>query len=281
MGMRWMMGVLGMGLGLFLAIPSGWAADEGTAETAQAGGTDASREQILQTIEATRQTDPELAAEMENQLKLLESGDVDLHAPGTDKEFALGAPPNVTGDLPSPGTDQSNTRLIGPPVEDGAQDPLYNQVQSDPRMEEVRRQFESGGLSEDQAREQVFEILRDYGIEPDNGREWGHGDERLDGFERAWEQMSPEAREQMERLFGHEAEQSEMDREMFERELGSPERYFEGYEREGDYEMVKREFDAVQRDYEAAERSYEDLQREYEAPEPEYEYREYEGPPQP
>ena len=123
MGMRSMLGVVGLGLGLFLALPSAWAADdESTAEAAPVPTTGVdhpSREQILQAIEETRLTDPELAAEMENQLNLFEAGELDLSTErgvrrGTtqDGEITLG----VSGGIPSAGP---GAGLVGPPVEIG------------------------------------------------------------------------------------------------------------------------------------------------------------------
>lgn len=42
---------------------------------------------------------------------------------------------------------------------------LHDQILADPRIQEVRRQFELGELLEEEAREQLFEILKDHGIE--------------------------------------------------------------------------------------------------------------------
>lgn len=220
-----------------------WAADGGsdTAEAAQIGtdpigaqaGADAVHEQMLQDIEASRQTDPELAAEMEHQLELFESGELDLRQSHDAQEggFALGTPVN-DGGVTVP---QGGPALLGRPgEEDRSMDTRFQQVQSDPRMQELRQQMESGGLSEGQAREQVFEILREHGLEPNNGREWdregmshegmrsegvmregaGLERERAGGFERALEHMAPDAREQMERVYDRETAEREMSREM-------------------------------------------------------------------
>lgn len=42
---------------------------------------------------------------------------------------------------------------------------LHDQVLADPRIQEVQRQFELGELLEEEAREQLFVILKDHGIE--------------------------------------------------------------------------------------------------------------------
>ena len=318
MGMRVLMGAA-VGMGLLFTMAPVWAADGNTAEAAQAGLSDTTREHILQTIEATRQTDPELAAEMEKQLKLLESGQLDVHDldATTHEGLALGAPPapgtttagagastggRLADTLPNGGSvgppvdvgGPVGGGLIGPPVDGGTshgQDPRFEQVQSDPRMQQVREQFESGQLSEDQAREKVFEVLRDHGIEPNNGREWEHGNERGEGFEHALERMDPAAREQLERAYGgHETEAPEKYREIFEREYRSAEptgehesleRAFEGPQIEHASEAATREYEAPTHDYQAPERTYEAPEREYQAPQPESQPHEYQGSPQP
>jgi hypothetical protein len=293
-------GLLAVGMTMVMAAAVAWAADEGapgTVEAAQVGElTDASRDQILRTIEATRQTDPELAAEMERQFDLMESGQFDPRVPAHDVAGAE-AGQRLDGEA-DPRLIGPPVELIGPPVEGGGypnEDPRFQEVQSDPRMQAIREGYEAGRLTEDQAREGVFEVLRDHGVEPDNGREWERHewdgaapDERLD---RAWEHMSPEAREQMERLYEHEGERTEMNREMFEREFGaSAEHSFEGPERA--YEAPVREYEAPMREYEAPVRESETPERAYEAPEheyqaPEHEYHtpepghESEGPPPP
>lgn len=295
------MGRIGVSLGLLLGFASpAWAADD-AAEAASAT-TDASREQILQTIETTRQTDPALAEEMERQLGLMDSGDLKLSLPeGESDRTTLGGPEA----LGAPG-------LIGPPGEDDQSggDPRFQAVQSDPRMQAVREQFEAGNLTEGQAREQVFEVLRDYGIEPAGGREWEHGQGSQDGegktqegFERAWEHMSPEAHEQMERLYEQGGERSEGERQTFERMFESIERQYESPEHEAttgtreyeapthevgsttrEVESVTREYEATTRDYETPARESQTTTHEYEAPTREYQMpeppREYEAPPQ-
>ena len=290
MGMRLMLGVVGLGLGLFLALPSAWAADESTAEAAQVptgvteptGATEPTHEQILQAIEATRQTDPELAAEMENQLELFESGELDLRAEGgvphgttQEGDVTLG----VSGGIPNAGEGM----------------PSYMTPELREQLGNVFDRRAGGELTEEQARSQAEAIMQEHGIDP---REMGLGhedtegqwqDDRGEGFERAYmEQMSPEAREQMERFFSdHEAgEQPTMDREAFEREFGTfeaPTHEYEGTVRE--YEAPAFEYEAPTHEYEAPIHEYEAPDQEYEAPEgpmpPEYEPTEYDyQPPQ-
>jgi len=113
------------------------------------------------------------------------------------------------------------------------------------------------------------------------GRESSHefgsaGLERGGGFERALEQMSPEAREQMERHFGQEREMPGQgqgtERETAVREYESPTREHETMTREyeaptHEAEMPSREYQASTPEYQAPERTY------YEAPQ------QYEGTP--
>lgn len=265
-----------IGVGVFFIFVMGMssvavAADgDGVAEAAPSQDTalqDATRDQILQTIDATRQADPELAAEMERQLHLIESGDA---APTpTERELqggAVAADPHGSEPFGFPGGATEATgapELIGPPV-DGPKN--FEQVQSDPRMDDVRRQFEGGQLSEDQAREKVFEVLRDHGVEPNDGREWERQGERGEGFERAFERMSSEGREHaesMERMFEHEGERPEVLRETSERELGMPERSLE---------TPVREYEVPTREYETPTRESDMLERMPEGSEPSHEY---------
>ena len=67
MRVRLLIGVVGMGLGFLWSTSAGWTADR--REVAN----EPTREQMLQMIEDTRLTDPELAAEMEQQFLLLEA----------------------------------------------------------------------------------------------------------------------------------------------------------------------------------------------------------------
>jgi len=253
MAMRWIVGVMvGVGMTALGVMPSAWAADGDAAEAAQPGAPGLTHEQILQDIEATRLTDPELAQEMERQLQLLESGELTVEDLERDRALGLGAP---AGELPT-GGELPMPVGIGPPVEGGttSQDPRVQAVQSDPRMQELREQFESGQLSEDQARERVFEILRDHGIEPAEGREGNHEEgeslEHREEMERAWEQMAPEAREQMERLY-------------------------EG--REHEFEMPSHEYEAPMREYEMPEHGIPTPEHDMEPPMPP----EVQAPPQP
>lgn len=214
-GMDGMFG--GLGLLFFIMMigsPSAFAADgDGVVEAApshtDAGLEHATRDRILHTIDATRQTDPELAVEMERQLHLMDSGEATLTPSERDLQGGTPTAEAASGEVFGVPGGTGAPELIGPPVEGPAN---FEQVQSDPRMEDVRRQFEGGQLSEDQAREKVFEVLRDHGVEPNEGREWEHQGERT---------------ESMERLFEHEGERSEALREAFERELGTPERSLE------------------------------------------------------
>ena len=257
---------------------SGTDTDQPAGEAAQpqTGASQPTREQILQAIEATRQTDPELAAEMENQLKLFESGELDLRAEGA---VSHGRPQEgdgvsqLSGGIRNAG---AGAGLVGPPV-DGQQGegmPSYMTPELQGQLGSVFDRVGTGELTEQEARAQAEAILREHGIDPQemgSGREetgdhW-QGD-RGEGFERAYmERLSPEAREQMEQYFTeHEAgEQPTMDRETFEREFGT-------------YEAPTHEYGAPTHEYEAPIHEYEAPgQPEHEMPPaPEYDYQ----PPQ-
>jgi len=173
---------------------------------------EAAEAQILQTIEATRASDPELATEMERQLHLMESGDSGVTA--AERE--------------TPSETLGTPELVGPPVD--APD-NFEEVQADPRMQDIRQQFEGGQLSEAQAREKMFDVLRDHGIEPNDGHEWEHQGGQSEGMERAFERMSTEGREHME----------SMERESMERMFEAPLHEMEAPERSSDMPMPEHE----------------------------------------
>ena len=288
MGMRGTAAAFIMMIGLFLPSTTAWAANgDGVAEAAPSetsvGLEHATRDQILQTIDATRQADPELAAEMERQLQMLESGQLDPRTLEiTGMELTHGASPQ-RGELPG-GTPlpmpvvDGGGRLIG--SEGGTGDSLPPEARKE--LEELFRQGTGDPNSEKdrELREKAGEILEKYGVEPremeaghegkgeygrESSHEFGPGLERGEGFERALEQMAPEAREQMERHFGQEREQMEGT----QREFESAERTFEAPTR--DYEATPREVESPSREYEAPTHEYEAPAREYETPTREYE----------
>ncbi len=201
-----------------------WAAD-GEVGTVQQGVAvrGETRQQVMDAIETVRQTNPELADEMARQMELVEHEGNDV------------------GDLELP------PEMIGPLV--GGEVPIYQQLEDGPRMQELRRQVESGALEEDGAREQVFEILRSYGIEPDEGREWdqmkGEEYEPWTWQEKDWE----EHMEDFEILPHHE-----MIREMMEREGMSKEDMDRFFEPEGAWSEMEhyREYErpAYEREHE-------------------------------
>lgn len=309
-----------------VAAPSAWAAPEdAAAEAAQVQAPEAedmALDHLRQAVAA--ETDPELRRVMEEQLQLVESGQLELGG----RELALGAPAGDTtgtsgspregpipGGLPMPGGGQLGAPdLIGPPVEDQGTLPEYMTPALREQLFNVYDQVSSGVLSEQEARTQAETILREHGIDP---REMGPGHEgegahegfgglreEGDGLDRAWEQMSPEAREQLERLHGGEDDEHapEVFRELFEREgltyesaareFDAPMREFEAQMREfeasdREYEAAGHEMEAPTREFEAPMREFEAMTREYEAPTHEYEaptheveapVREYEAP---
>ena len=301
--MRLAVGLVGLVISTFLALPPVHAADEdATAEAAQVESPDThdvTREQILQEIDATRETDPELAAEMERQFQQWESGELDLTA---ERQVAF------EGSTANAG--QGTPELIGPPVDGGTTGtmPSYMTPELRDQLFQVYDGVANGQVSEQEARAKAEEIMREHGID---SREMGRGyegteQEHREAFERAMEQMSPEAREQMEKFFegreveyremgqgveGHEMERGEFETMQREYELAAPEapqREFEGATRE--YEAATREYEAATHEYEAPTREFEALTHEYEAPTREFEaavreyeapQHEYEGTPQP
>lgn len=289
----------GAGASLCMWSSAAWAADGGVAEAAQAGMPDATREQILQTIDATRHSDPELAVEMEHQLELMEAGDRWL---GAGEQGGPAGVPDSPSDA-APGAGGIEPIFVGPPVDGGGDGgPSYMTPELRDELTQVFDGVARGDLSGEQARAQAEAILREHGVDPrevgpghdaehegSDGDRWrdGFGDDlRGDnsfkddswggarsleggeaGFERAFEQMSPEAREQMERLFEHEGERHGMDRELFEHELGAEQRQVEGTEHEADRQVSERETEAVERTAEVPERQDETPERASEAPE--------------
>ena len=93
---------------LFWAAQLAWAADAKAPDPAALEVVNAMLEELRETIDANRETDPVFAQQLEQ---------------------------------------------------------LHDQVLADPRIQEVRRQFELGELPEEEAREQLFAILKDHGIE--------------------------------------------------------------------------------------------------------------------
>lgn len=236
------------------------AAEPGVADHAVA---DPALEQIRAAVNA--EADPELRAAMEEQFHLLETGQLEL----TDREFGRGAAEGVAGAPADAG--------VGPRGDD------HLPTEARARLEQLFQEEGTGHPALDgEVRAKAAEILKEYGIDP---KEFGPGHEgdqerggvgrggdeargREDvGLERAFEQMSPEAREQMERVYQ-------------EREMG---RGGEGPMHEQDAPM--RDFeaptsDAPAHEYEAPTHDVEAPQPDHDAPQHEYETPAYEAPTQ-
>lgn len=308
-----MLGMAGIIVGVALGVPASWAADDtGAVEAAQVEAPEATVEHIRAAIEA--ETDPELKAAMEEQLRLFEGGELDLRMSDADGRVAFGAPAGATetagGELrrglPGGG-------LVGPPVDIGTGGGTTGGGTSggDSLPPEARAELEAifsqgtGDPSKDShLREQAEQVLERYGIEHPTfgggGDDEGRGDgmehsggssqreaferggafeQRGEGFERAMtEHMAPEAREQMER-FMNERESMErggMEHGGMERE--TMEREFGGRSSERSVEAPTHETEAPTRETEAPTHEYEAPTREYEATQHEYEHPESQYP---
>ena len=318
-GMRWAMWVVaGAGLGLLLPIPVARAADGDVVEAAaEASASDASLDHIRAEIAA--ESDPELRTAMEEQLQLLESGQLDFQT--IEREVALGAPTGA-GETSGAGTRLADTLpgggLVGPPVDIGIGGGTTGGGTSggDSLPPEARAELEaifsqgSGDPSKDgHLREQAEQVFEKYGIEHPTfggggdyegrgeGMEHSGGsssreaferggafEQRGEGFERAMtERMAPEAREQMERFMSEREsmERGGMEHGGMEREM--MEREFGGPSSERSVEAPTREIEAPTRETEAPTREYEAPTHEYETPthESETPTREYEAPTSP
>lgn len=269
-GWGWAAGLVVAGL---VGMPSARTADAEAATLPAEANDESTHAQILQAIDT--EPDPELKALMREELSRLESGEL------SPRDLELGAPPS-TGEQPGAVGGTSGDYL--PPAARQELEALFSQGTGNPSSQT------------DQAlREEAEKIFEKYGIDPRElgpghegdsergGMGGGHGREDV-GLERAFEQMSPEAREQMERFMSeHEGmERPELFREM-EHSLEAPNHEFETPVH--DSEAPQHEYEAPQ--HEDAAPEYEVPQQEYQAPEqPDHEYQPpeqtYESqPPQP
>lgn len=312
MDRRWIVGVLGFGVSLLLVASTSWAADgdvAAEAATTETAFDQAGHEEILATIEETRKADPELAREMEQQLKLLESGELNLQDLETaERSLAMGAPPTPTETTAGGGLTGGfrGAELLGPPVDTGIGggagggrlppearkelEELFKQGTGDPNSEKDR-----------ELREKAGEILEKYGVDP---REMGTGREGHDGTSREGMNSPREAFEQWERseqgrstdpaMVEQYREQAEQYQAEFERGGGfehaleqmAPEarEQMERHFGEGEHpgrEAGERGFEAIERGgQETSGREHEATTREYDAPAREYEVstREMEAP---
>jgi len=197
-------------------------------------------DQVRELIEA--ETDPELRAEMEAQLHLMESGQLDVHT--IERELVSGAPSARQDAVGGPRS--SDGLLVGPPIEigmtGGATAGNYLPPEARAELEQLFQQGTGDPSQDGHLREQAEQIMEKYGIErPAEGME-GRGEfEHGGNMERAMEQMGAETREQTE----HQMER-------MEREFGGP--------------PSERSVEAPTREYEAPTHEYEARSRESEAP---------------
>ncbi|MBI2093801.1 MAG: hypothetical protein HYT88_03655 [Candidatus Omnitrophica bacterium] len=317
MGIRPVMrvGIVGIGIfALFLISPTFvHAADESSVEAAEVptATTNVGIEQIRSEI-ATEE-DPELRAAMQEQLQLLESGQLDFQTLEQERTAGTSSGPGSNeagGGRLANSLSSSSVGLVGPPVETGtgATNIGGNYMPPEARAElEKIFQQGTGDPSKDAAlREQAEKVMEKYGIEaqeaisPREGFErWQNSEEgqRVDPATREnYREISEKYQAEFERTGGYEshgggferdlsdrvpmAEQMTPEaREHMEQEFGaSSERSFEAPTHE--YESQTHEYEAPTHEYEAPTREYEATTREYEAPTREYEAptHEYEAP---
>ena len=298
---RWIVGMGSLGISLLSALPVVHAAadaasapDEPALDASQGGTSNATLDQLRTAIEA--ETDPELKDVMKEQLKLVESGQLDLHTletPGTERGGAQGAgtqaplDPNtghrlVDGlpngglvgrpvDLGAPPGSGGSGGTIGPPGEGNGGTLNYMTPELREQLFTVYDGVANGKMTEQEARAKAEGILQEHGLDPHEvgpahdsldhqGMHEGTnaGLERSEGFDRvAMEHMSPEAREQMERFSGdHEMDRPEQPRELLEHEAT-------GHDPR-EFETLERADETPTHEYEAASR--EAVSHEYEAP---------------
>lgn len=172
---------IAMILGVAAAVPGQgstsvvWAADRdyGTVEAAEMGaeqitpqpGSDVAHDQIMQRVELLRQVDPALAEKMENQVKAIESGMPQHQLLPEQGQLDLGAP---IGDAPMEEA-LDETALRQRAEEQMMRDVRLQRLFSDSRLQELRQQVQAGQLSEEQGRERLADILREYGLGPPAG----------------------------------------------------------------------------------------------------------------
>jgi hypothetical protein len=285
-------GSLMVGVSLVLCVGHVSARAADVAEAAEpAAATPAVADPALEQIHAAinAETDPELRAAMEEQLHLLETGQLEL----TDRELGRGAAGGgadalpegrLTDPLSSGGRlGQSTDAGVGPRGDEDLP------AEARARLEQLFQEEGTGNPALDgEVRAKAEGILKEYGIDqnefgPDHEGDYERGGFGRGGYEargqedggreRAFEQMSPEAREQMER-FSQERELGSSDafREM--------ERGVDGPTHEHDASMWGVEAptsDAPTHEYEAPA-AYEAPQQESQAAgQPEHDYQ----PPQP
>lgn len=298
--------MVGVSLALCMGHVSARAADGAeAAEPAVADHAviDPALEQIRTTINA--ETDPELRAAMEEQFHLLETGQLELTDRELG-QGAAGVTDAPTGGRVADPLSSSGPLGPSTDVGVGLRSDESLPAEARTRLEHLFQEEGTGNPAQDgEVRAKAEEILKEYGIDPKEfgpghegdherggfDRGWSdqggdnpddHGGSVMDGIgrgdyetrgqedvglERAFEQMSPEAHEQMERF--------DQEREM--------EHGVEGPMHERDASMREFEaptFEAPAREYEAPTHDSEAPQHEYEAPQQEYETSEHEAPQQ-
>ena len=148
---RW---TIGIGVCAWVIAAFGQETDRGMVEAAQTPSNDAVREQqILQAIESVRQSHPELADHARPDRSMPDAGAADSH-PHTARAAEGGLSVFIEQRPSGPSQRRGDHPLI--------RDVTFEQIEADPRMQTLREQFESGQLSETDAKNQMLEILREY-----------------------------------------------------------------------------------------------------------------------
>jgi hypothetical protein len=111
--------------------------------------------QLRDAIEEARTSDPELALVLEDQLAQVQRGGIDA-VQSDEMDLSLGVDSEMFADAGFSG-----------PMGAMTGDPLLDSLDQDPRMAQLREQYDGGELSEDQARDKLFALMREHGVDPE------------------------------------------------------------------------------------------------------------------
>lgn len=245
MGMRGIAAGLVVGLSFLVISPFCWAADGDAAEAAPLTETSATSldvDHVRAEIEATRATNPELAEVMEEQLGLVESGQLSYEA--ITQEAGRSTEGSATGSSLS-GERLAGTggEMMGTPLTGGFRgssgettrqgDPAYMTPELRTALEDVYDQVQGGTLSESDARARADSILSEHGVT-----------EAMTSPREAFEQWerSAEGQNTSHEMVEQYREQAEQYQREFEQHGGTSDEQPEGQSRE--YETSHESYEA-------------------------------------